>query len=263
MSLHAAETLCLASAISLISYRMKWLTALGALSQFALGALLYGLGRWQWTLPVLVFFLSSSLLTRLGSNRKREPSRAFSKGGTRDAMQVAANGGIGGALVVAWALTGADLWYLAYLSSVAASAADTWATEVGLLSGTAPVLITTLRPVRRGTSGGISLGGTSAGIAGAAVVALSALPWIHGEYRVLLLVILSGVAGLTADSILGAAFQRQFLCQGCGQVTENESHCAGFRGVPDRGIRWLDNDLVNLAASLTAALAGGILSRFL
>ena len=259
MSLHIAETLCFASAISLFSYRMKWLTGRGALAQFLLGALLFGFGGWQWTLPVLLFFLTSSALTRLGRDRKSDASRAFSKAGTRDAAQVAANGGIGGALVVAWALTGGDLWYRAYMSAVAAAAADTWATEIGLLSGGAPLLITTFRRVRAGTSGGISLWGTCAGIAGSAFIAGSGLPWMRGDYRMAILVTLSGVAGLIADSLLGATLQREFLCGGCGEVTENEAHCVGFRGVHARGIRWLTNDMVNLAATLTAALAGGIL----
>ena len=83
-----------------------------------------------------------------------------------------------------------------------------------------------------------------------------------GGIRIPFIVVVAGICGLFADSLLGATLQVQFLCPGCGRVTENKTHCAGHEGTPSRGIRWLDNDIVNLAGTLSAAIVGGALSSF-
>ena len=57
---------------------------------------------------------------------------------------------------------------------MAAVNADTWATELGVLSRTPPRLITSGKVVERGTSGGVSLAGTLAALGGAAVIGLAA-----------------------------------------------------------------------------------------
>ena len=53
--------------------------------------------------------------------------------------------------------------------ALAAVNADTWSTELGVLSSGRPRLITSLKPVEKGTSGGVSLVGTLAALAGAAL----------------------------------------------------------------------------------------------
>ena len=59
----------------------------------------------------------------------------------------------------------------AALGALAASAADTWATEIGSLATRPPRSILTLRPVPAGTSGGVNLLGMLAMVAGATFVA--------------------------------------------------------------------------------------------
>ena len=50
---------------------------------------------------------------------------------------------------------------------------DTLASELGILSPTLPILITTLKPVPPGTNGAISLGGTLASIAGGLIMGIA------------------------------------------------------------------------------------------
>ena len=190
---------------------MRWLTRRGAAAALAIGlATVWGFG-WRGLFLLLAFFVSSNLLT------------TAAKGGEgRNERQVLANGGAAAlaALAGSWA---------AFAGSIAAATADTWATEIGRHSRTAPRLITNGRPVPAGTDGGITLLGTVGGFAGAGFIAGLAL---MVEPRVAVAVGAAGVFGLLLDSFLGATLQ---------------------------GVRaWLDNDFVNLAATASGAVVAAV-----
>ena len=190
---------------------MKWLTGRGAAAALAVGlATIYGFG-WRGLVLLLAFFVSSSLLTKGAGKR-------------RTAQQVLANGGVA-ALA---ALAGNWGWFA---GALAAANADTWATEIGSHSSTPPRLITNGKPVPAGTDGGMTVLGTSGGVAGAAFV--GALSWLMGQ-RHTLTVAVAGVVGMLVDSLLGATVQGK--------------------------TRWMDNDAVNLAATLTGAICAGLLA---
>jgi len=157
--------------------------------------------------------------------------------------------------------------------------ADTWATELGVLSRARPRLITTGREVEAGTSGGVSRMGTGAALAGAAVIALFAAganllgaifggapgsapaPLAIAAVVVALLVFTTsaGLLGSLFDSLLGASVQAIYYCDACGKETERyPAHKCGGPTRPLRGWRWLDNDWVNFLSSvLGAAVAAG------
>jgi uncharacterized membrane protein len=70
----------------------------------------------------------------------------------------------------------------------------------------------------------------------------------------------AGVAGMLADSALGATVQARFACAACGQTVETRRHCES-PAVHVRGLRWMTNDAVNVlgtgAGAAIAALAAG------
>ncbi|HWH03897.1 MAG TPA: DUF92 domain-containing protein [Gemmatimonadales bacterium] len=169
---------------------MKWLTAGGVVAAVAVGcATGWGLG-WRGVVLLFAFFISGSLLTRL----------AGGSGGQRNYRQVLANGGVA-------ALAGLlGSWPIA-AGALAAATADTWATEIGSFSPHPPRLITTWRPVAKGTDGGVTLLGTAGGISGALFLAGSAALLFAPS----LAVVWAGVAGMFVDSALGATVQGKFL----------------------------------------------------
>ncbi len=227
---------------------MKWLTRGGLAAALCVGvAVGWGLG-WRGLLVLLAFFVSGSVLTQV----------AGGSGGERTARQVLANGGI----TAAAALLGA--WPVA-VAALAAATADTWATEIGSFSPWPPRLVTTWTPVPAGTSGGITLLGTLGGVAGAVGMAgLASLLQPDGAAPAsAALTVVAGVVGMLADSLLGATVQVGFECPSCAARTERAGTVCHEPVVLVKGRRWLDNDGVNLAATLAGAAValGGLLLR--
>ncbi|NMB86783.1 MAG: DUF92 domain-containing protein [Chloroflexi bacterium] len=254
----------LALVISVLAYRARSLNRSGALAATLLGTVVFGLGGLAWAVLLIGFFVSSSALSRLSAGRKRSLNEKFSKGSQRDAGQVLANGAVAGLCVLLQLLFPGQAWpWLAFAGSLAAVNADTWGTELGVLSRTSPVLITTGRPVERGTSGGISLAGTLAALGGGLFIALLALlfdPAPGLAWGVLPVVGLAGLLGSLVDSALGATVQAIYVCPACNKETERHPlHTCGTPTQWIRGWRWMDNDWVNI----TCALAGGAAAALL
>jgi uncharacterized protein (TIGR00297 family) len=239
--------------VAVVSYYLRFLTFSGALATFILAVVVFGLGGWQWTVPILTFFVSSSLWSKIGRSRKAQFEFRFDKSSRRDWGQVVANGGAGGILVILSSFYPLYDLYPLYLGAIAAVTADTWGTEIGLLSKGATVSLPTFKPVERGTSGGISEHGLIGGITGAIVLALSGYFW-YDDDRTAMVIVIAGTLGSLADSILGGTMQSQYRCTVCGKLTERRSHC-GEQTQRYRGLGWVTNDVVNGACSIVGAIA--------
>jgi uncharacterized membrane protein len=142
---------------------------------------------------------------------------------------------------------------------MAAANADTWATELSALSQAKPRLITTLREVEKGTSGGISLVGTLSALAGAGLIAAIAYGFQHNVWMALVVAV-SGLLGSLVDSLLGATVQAVFWCESCGKETEKHPrHGCGNPTRLLRGLKWLNNDWVNLGCTISAPVICAVL----
>ncbi|MDP6038697.1 MAG: DUF92 domain-containing protein [Candidatus Latescibacteria bacterium] len=231
------------SIVVLASYWARLVTLGGALAMFCLAVPIFGYGGWMWTVPIVMFFLPSSLLSKVGKAHKRKFDLVFEKSDRRDAFQVMANGGVAGAIAVWFAVTGDVDVFPLYCTALAAASADTWATELGTLAKGTPRLITSFRQVPAGTSGGITVVGLMSSLAGALVVALSG--WLFvGAAMATVIVALCGLAGSLIDSLLGATVQAQYRCGSCEKITERREHC-GQSTEQISGWVWMNNDWVN------------------
>lgn len=245
---HLILAATLAVLVAFAARRARALSVSGAIAAALVGFLLFGLGGGRAATALLLFFVSSSALSRW---RRREKERLGweKSGGERDAGQVLANGGVATLATLFVPIFPDASWpHVAILGALATANADTWATEIGALSRAAPRLITTLRPAPPGMSGAVSALGTGAALVGALVVAAVALSGRAGLDG-LVAAGTGGFLGALADSLIGATLQAQFRCPVCGKLTEQRAHCPGQPAERERGLPFLGNDAVNFAAT--------------
>lgn len=246
--------------IAYAAEKKQALTPGGALAAVVVGTVLLGLGGGVSGLALLAFFLTSTALSRYRKEEKeRLTGELVEKGSRRDAAQVFANGGPATAFCLLTILTGSDAFAVGVLGALAAANADTWATEIGLLSPTQPRHILTFKEVPAGTSGAVSPTGLLGLLAGALFIGFIAL-WEpgHGTLLRTLIVTLGGAAGGIIDSLLGATIQEQRRCLRCGAATEQAYHYCGearHETMCTGGVQGIDNDTVN---ALSTALGGTV-----
>jgi uncharacterized protein (TIGR00297 family) len=255
--LRLAAGLAIAGLVAWAAKRSGSLDASGARAATLVGGMAVGAG-WGWGSLLIGWFIASSLLTKLGNAKKAARTRAtLATGSARNAWQVWANGGVFSGAALMSALTGNAAWTLVAVGALAAAAADTWSTELGLLFGGAPRSIVSGRLVEPGLSGGITLAGSLGGALGAVAVALAAASLAPSASFARLA--LAGVLGGVGDSLLGATVQAVRRCARCGAFTERATHDCGTATDHARGWRWMSNDTVNLAATLIGAGAALLL----
>ncbi|MCJ7434663.1 MAG: DUF92 domain-containing protein, partial [Anaerolineales bacterium] len=133
----------LAIIVAYLAYRARTLNKSGALAAAFTGTIIFGLGGWQWAILLLTFFITSSVLSRAFKVRKQSLNEKYSKGHHRDAGQVFGNGGIATLFAALHFFFPDSLWpWLGFAAALAAVNADTWATELGVLSPHSPRMIT-------------------------------------------------------------------------------------------------------------------------
>jgi uncharacterized protein (TIGR00297 family) len=246
----------LALGVTGMAFFVRSLDLSGALMGFLIGTIVFGIGGWTFAMPMLLFFIGSSLLSKLPQKNAKLAQDMIAKGSRRDAVQVLANGLLPTFMVIAGLSIKNETAFLLYLGGLAAATADTWSTEIGLRFGGQPRSMVTGKLVAPGTSGGITTAGILGACFGAALVALAGyLSYRFFEnvairWQPFIGVTLAGVIAQFIDSLLGATLQRRNRCVVCGKITERGEHC-GLATNFESGWRWLDNDVVNIACGMS------------
>eukprot|EP00887_Chlorella_sp_A99_P001862 scaffold19.g1862.t1 len=267
-------SLAVAAGMAGAGWRRGALDGSGAAAALGVGWATLG-ASFRGGLTLLAFFFVSSFITRLGDEDKALDEE-HRKGGQRNWVQVLCNGVVPAALALAAAaLTGGGLDLPvqplaagagraaaaltgAFLGYYACCCGDTWASELGQLSPEEPRLITTLRPVRRGTNGGVTLLGLAASLAGglfvgavfcaagAAAPAAAAARAAAGagpaaaQWRLVPLGLAAGLVGSLVDSLLGATVQFSGYNRATGKITSRR----GPDVTPISGLPILDNNVL-------------------
>ena len=210
----------------------KLLTLWGYLNAWVLGVIVWGTLGWQGYVVVMFYFLVGSAVTKIGMAQKEAAGIAEKRSGMRGPENV-----WGSALTATICALGTllvsspvkELLILAYVASFATKLSDTSASEVGKAYGKSTFLITTLKPVPRGTEGAVSLEGTVAGICASIAIALVGygVNMVNGT-GVILCVVAAFVA-TNIESLIGATLQ------------ENTP--------------WLTNEIVNFINTTVGAIA--------
>jgi len=252
-----------AALIALAANRARLLSTSGAIAASIVGSLAMIAG-WNWGVLLVAYFVAAAALSHIGRRAKAARTDAIiAKPGPRDASQVLANGAMFAAAALGGLIWPSHLWGALAVGSLAASEADTAATEIGTLLGGEPRSILTRRHVPVGTSGGITAFGTVGAFAGATftVIIGIVLHVVDSSAFHSLALVGCGFAGAVIDSLLGATVQARRWCDGCNLATERRIHRCGEATRAAGGVAWLDNDAVNLVSSAAGGLLAAILVR--
>ena len=213
----------------------KLLTPAGTINGWGLGVVIWGTLGWRGYGVVLFYFLVGSAVTRIGMSQKEAEGIAEKRGGARGPENVWGSAftaticAIGvatikfGWLDPSWA----SLLILGYVASFTTKLSDTTASEVGKAYGKSTFLITTLKPVPRGTEGAISLEGTLAGIVGGILISLVAYSLGMITFQGIIICTIAAFVATNVESVIGATLQSD--------------------------IDWLSNELVNVINTIVGA----------
>ncbi|KAA8523070.1 hypothetical protein F0562_009493 [Nyssa sinensis] len=268
----------ISSAIAIRAYRRKSLDLSGAFMGFIVMTIHIAV-NYRFGAMLLVFFFTSSKLTKVGEEKKRSLDADFKEGGQRNWVQVLSNSGIATLLVlIFWKLTGMNDRCLDSKESILITSliggiighysccnGDTWSSELGILSDAQPRLITTLKPVRKGTNGGVTKAGLLAATAAGSIIGLAFV--LLGFFttkcmqnvalKQLLVIPLSALAGLCGsviDSLLGATLQYSGFCSVRNKVVGKP----GPTVKKISGLSILDNNAVNLVSILLTTILSSV-----
>ena len=265
----AIAALIISLIVTYAALRIRVITRDAVIPSVLVGSMIL-LGGPSSVLPFIVFLGSSSALTKVGVEKKEELGTAEDVKG-RNWKQVLAVGLVPStlALLAGMAYFAHDtamyqLLSTAAVTGIAYSNADTWASELGVLSKSRPRLIT--KPwmtVDPGVSGGVTLLGELSSFLGSSAIALTYLSIQYllkflgfiDSVNVLfvIIVLVLGYLGEVLDSILGALFQPKYRCPRCGVMTDREVHVCGERTMRIMGNYDLENEDVNLLVSAMIA----------
>lgn len=251
------------------AYKKNALTLSGLIAAVVLGTLLFGFGDAAIYMSLIAFFISSSFLSKLskvlGGKETEQIEKRLEKTGRRDHTQALANSGVALLCSILFQISGMAIFKLGAVIAFAAANADTWASEIGVLSKEKPVNILSKTPVIKGLSGGVTRLGFLASFSGAAFIAVVYIlfsVWTLTLTEVLLhlsLITLFGFLGSIVDSILGEKLQAKYLDLQTNELTEKAKQ-TGHKLVS--GVRIVDNNVVNFLSGFISAVLGMLMLNF-
>eukprot|EP00455_Lapot_gusevi_P045354 TRINITY_DN5787_c0_g1_i4.p1 TRINITY_DN5787_c0_g1~~TRINITY_DN5787_c0_g1_i4.p1 ORF type:complete len:311 (+),score=41.27 TRINITY_DN5787_c0_g1_i4:52-933(+) len=280
----AVGSACLAGLIASRAIKKKSLNVAGGIAATIVGFISFFAG-FKFGITLIIFFYSSSKITKIGSHIKRSLEEEFKEGGQRDQYQVFCNACSGIISCLAhlvlfqWQNFPLDSRFplptflqAAYLGHYACCAGDTWASELGVLQKSRPFLLTSCRRVPTGTNGAVSvvgllvsgLGGTLMGVTFYLASLTSdfvnspststSYPWLF-----LFFATSAGLLGSLIDSLLGATMQYSGWNEAKKRVVAEPS--------PDTqhisGVNLLSNNQVNLVSSIATSLISGVIALYI
>ncbi|KAF8530120.1 integral membrane protein DUF92-domain-containing protein [Hysterangium stoloniferum] len=300
---------CLAVLLSAHGLRRRSLSPSGALGAVVTASILMAVRLRAFGVSCIVFYLLGSKATKMGKKLKGELEAGHEAEGYRNVWQVISNVFSAFIAAVLWsamfvqnsfwskvlpesivaqgtplnmneicpissALPYSRSLILAAVGHFACCLGDTLASELGILSPTRPILITTLRPVPPGTNGAMSLVGTVASFIGGGIIGVTSAISIlfqssacRAQPVSLLMTlggwgILGGGIGSLLDSIMGATIQRTRYSKKQKKILQDDT----VAGPEDEvavisGLNILTNGQINLVSSMLTALAIGTLAN--
>tara|TARA_R100001143_G_C3361367_1_gene137119 strand:- start:58860 stop:59666 length:807 start_codon:yes stop_codon:yes gene_type:complete len=253
--LHIFLGLLLSVLVAYIAFFGNWISLDATKAVVIFGTIIFGLGGWSLAVAVLMFFITSNLLTRWNRvQREKYSGKKYRKSGNskrRDGYQIWANGFWIALFCILWYITGSEALMVASFTALATATADTWATEVGTVRPGKTVKINTLQPVRPGSDGGVSVKGTIASALGALLISgIIFTTDTVSPFFLFIIVFQFGFIGSIIDSYLGAL------------ITDNRIRLKAPSDFSGNSLMF-SNSFVNWASTGTSALIALIITNLI
>ncbi|MDR1410276.1 MAG: DUF92 domain-containing protein [Oscillospiraceae bacterium] len=255
--------LSIALLILIFAYYLKAITISGLISAIILGTTLFVFGGLINFAALVLFFVLGSIVSRIGKKKKSVAETLHERHGARSIAQVVANGVPSLLFAAVYYFTGIESCLIASIACFAATTADTFSSEIGMLSKKVPLSIITLTPIQRGISGGFTALGLFGGFLGAIIISALMIP--DFGVKGMIIVAIVGFVSSILDSVLGALFQAKY------QVPSDQDECLLTErkftdGKPLKlihGFKWVNNDVVNFASVFFCGLLLAIIWQFI
>ncbi|KZT11193.1 uncharacterized protein LAESUDRAFT_601882, partial [Laetiporus sulphureus 93-53] len=300
----------LAASLGIHGLRKRSLSPSGSLSAFVVGFTMMSVPLRAFGVSLIVFYLIGSRATKVGKQRKAQLEEGHQEAGYRTAAQVLCNSAPAFVASLLWSALFAPNSFISKfvgntvtyetpydpvawcplipppsaqwsrpllfvtLGHFACCLGDTLASELGILSRSPPILITTLKPVPPGTNGGMSAVGTLASLGGGLLMALTLVAslliessacrarWTDVALPVVCWGIAAGGLGSLLDSLMGATIQRTRYSNTSKRILTDEGSESGADSDIKvvSGLDILTNNQVNLLSSIVVALVLGAIA---
>lgn len=280
MNLNVIIRLILALLLSLglafHGYKKKSLDISGCIAAVIVGFISFATS-YRYGLILILFYYTSSKLTKVKEDVKAKLESNYMLGGQRNWVQVFANSILATIIGLIYMIYIGEEIHISYnkhdtskslLSSFlstmyvahySCASADTWASEVGILSKTKPRLVTSLflRIVPHGTNGGMTplgtifsgLGGTFIGLIYYTFSIFIDKKINSKQYPMIIVGLICGVLGSLFDSILGATLQASYYSKDKKCIVKTKEEIKNDSSVVKIcGVDILSNEAVNFVS---------------
>jgi len=219
-------------------------------------------GGMNWLFLAVIFTLTAFIFTKHKREYKASINNSYNNQGIRRWTHVISNGIVASSIVILANIFGGKIFAAAFIGAIATSLADTLATEIGIISkGSTRMLNNINKIVTPGISGGITITGLIISFLGALFISIIAIILNVGDissFKIILIGSISGLLGSISDSVLGAVIQGKYRCTKCNIITDDSIH-HGESAILISGSSYINNNIVNVVATLNGALIGAIL----
>ena len=242
------------------AFLKKKLSSSGLIGALILGTLIYGFGTFLLWFVMIIFFLTSTLISKKRKRRQEHQGRTY--------IQVFANGGVALIFATLYYLYQLEAYLIIALISFAGSNADTWGSEIGARFKGKTFYITTFHAVPSGISGGVSIIGTIASVLGSLLIAIVTVAFMNipmltptlalPTWQVFLLILGMGFLTSILDSYFGALLQAKYQVNDESTILEEKEKNTRLVA----GLAWINNDAVNFLATFATAIIAGFFLLF-
>jgi uncharacterized protein (TIGR00297 family) len=194
--------------IAYLGFRARTVSISGMIGGWAVGVAIFACGGANAWVLLFVTFAVATISSRLGLARKTRLGIAEERGGRRGAGNAFANcsvAAIASVLAIATSYPAESL--LALTAALVAGGSDTVASEIGKAWGRRTFAVTSLRPVAPGTSGAVSIEGTLAGVASAALLAALGVALGLAGVHTIVPIVIAATIGAFVESLLGSTLE--------------------------------------------------------